>query len=79
MDARYIAIKDFDMNQGDGINVSLWMQGCEHKCEGCYSPHTWDFNKGHVFTDNTINFIVELLSKDGIIISCKLHFRRTKK
>ena len=66
MDARYIAIKDFDMNQGDGINVSLWMQGCEHKCEGCYSPHTWDFNSGHIFTANTIDFIIDLLSKDGI-------------
>ena len=66
MVARYITIKDFDMNQGDGINVSLWMQGCEHKCEGCYSPHTWDFNSGHVFTANTIGFIINLLSKDGI-------------
>ena len=66
MDARYIIIKDFDMNQGDGINVSLWMQGCEHKCEGCYSPHTWDFNSGHIFTANTIDFIIDLLSKDGI-------------
>ena len=66
MDARYITIKDFDMNQGDGINVSLWMQGCEHKCEGCYSPHTWDFNSGHIFTANTIDFIIDLLSKDGI-------------
>ena len=66
MDARYITIKDFDMNQGDGINVSLWMQGCEHKCEGCYSPHTWDFNSGHIFTANTIDFIINLLSKDGI-------------
>ena len=66
MDARYITIKDFDMNQGDGINVSLWMQCCEHKCEGCYSPHTWDFNSGHIFTANTIDFIIDLLSKDGI-------------
>ena len=58
MDARYIAIKDFDMNQGDGINVSLWMQGCEHKCKGCYSPHTWDFNTGNLFTVNTIDYII---------------------
>ena len=66
MDARYIAIKDFDMNQGDGINVSLWFSGCEHRCPGCYSPHTWDFNQGELFTDKTIDFIIHLLSKDGI-------------
>ena len=42
------------------------MQGCEHKGEGCYSPHTWDFDSGHIFTANTIDFIIDLLSKDGI-------------
>ena len=64
MIARYNTIKDFDMHQGDGINVSLWMQGCEHRCKGCYSPHTWDFNEGHEFTDETIDTIIHLLSKD---------------
>jgi anaerobic ribonucleoside-triphosphate reductase activating protein len=62
--ARYNTIKDFDMHQGDGINVSLWMQGCEHRCKGCYSPQTWDFNTGYVFTDDTIEEIIHLLSKD---------------
>ena len=66
MDARYITIKDFDMNQGDGINVSLWLSGCEHKCPGCYSPHTWDFNQGELFTPKTIDFIINLLKKDNI-------------
>ena len=66
MDARYITIKDFDMNQGDGINVSLWFSGCEHKCPGCYSQHTWDFNQGELFTNKTIDFIIHLLKKDGI-------------
>lgn len=62
--ARYNTIKDFDMHQGDGINVSLWMQGCEHRCKGCYSPQTWDFNTGYVFTEDTIEEIIHLLSKD---------------
>ena len=66
MDARYLSIKDFDMNQGDGINVSLWLSGCEHKCPGCYSPHTWDFNQGELFTPKTIDFIINLLKKDNI-------------
>lgn len=64
MIARYNTIKDFDMHQGDGINVSLWMQGCEHRCKGCYSPQTWDFNVGYEFTDETIDEIIHLLSKD---------------
>lgn len=63
---KYAAIKDFDINQSDGISVSLWMQGCEHRCEGCHNVDTWDFNKGYDFTDDTINKIKYLLKKDGI-------------
>ena len=66
MNVRYNSIKDFDIQQGDGVNVSLWFQGCEHKCEGCFSPHTWDFNKGELFTQDTIDYIINLLTKDKI-------------
>lgn len=63
---RYNSIKDFDINQSEGISVSLWMQGCEHHCEGCYNKDTWDFNKGYEFTYETIDKIINLLTKDNI-------------
>lgn len=66
MSCRYNAIKDFDINQSKGVSVSLWWQGCEHRCEGCFSPHTWNFEEGEEFTEETIKYIVYLLTKDSI-------------
>ena len=63
---RYNRIKDFDIKQGDGINVSLWVQGCSHRCTGCHNSETWDFKGGKPFTLETISHIVDLLTKDNI-------------
>lgn len=63
---RYSAIKDFDINQSDNICVSLWMQGCEHRCEGCHNQETWSFNDGIEFTLETIDKIIKTLTKDNI-------------
>lgn len=66
MECRYSAIKDFDMNQAEGISVSLWMQGCEHKCEGCFNKSTWSFEDGKKFTKKTIETVLYYLAKDDI-------------
>lgn len=63
---RYNSIKDFDIKQGDGINVSLWTQGCSHRCKGCHNPETWDFKGGKPFTLETASSIIDLLTKDKI-------------
>lgn len=63
---RYNSIKDFDIKQGDGINVSLWTQGCSKRCRGCHNPETWNFDGGQSFTFETITEIIKLLTKDKI-------------
>ena len=35
-----------DTTNGEGICVSLWVQGCPHHCKGCHNPESWDFNGG---------------------------------
>ena len=57
---RYVCIKDFDIAQGPGIHVSLWTQGCIHKCTGCHNPETWDLEGGREFTNKEIIKIIEL-------------------
>ena len=56
---RFSKIKDNDVANGIGINMSLWTQGCPHHCKGCFNLETWDFNGGKEFTikvtDNMIN------------------------
>ena len=54
----------------DGINVSLWFQGCEgpygKNCKGCHNPETHDFRGGKEFNDEVINKVLELCDKEYI-------------
>lgn len=38
-----------DMRNGTGLRVTLFVSGCENKCEGCQNPQTWDANNGIQF------------------------------
>ena len=37
------------MLNGDGIRVSLWVSGCNHNCNQCQNPQTWNINSGIPF------------------------------
>ena len=43
---RYAQIKHNDTVDGEGIVVSLWMQGCPIHCPGCHNPQSWDIGNG---------------------------------
>lgn len=62
----YSVIKDCDIADGEGVRISLFVSGCRHHCKGCFNQETWDFNYGKEFTDNTIDFIIDLLDKPYI-------------
>lgn len=36
-----------DCIDGEGISVSVWMQGCPLRCKGCHNEHLWDFEGGY--------------------------------
>lgn len=46
----YHNITKDDMLNGKGLRVVLWVAGCEHQCEGCQNPLTWNPNSGLPFT-----------------------------
>ena len=62
----YATIKKFDIANGPGVRVSLFVSGCRHKCKNCFNSEAWDFNYGAPFTEETINEIIEALDKDYI-------------
>lgn len=35
---------------GTGIRMTVFVQGCPHRCEGCHNPQTHDFNGGKIET-----------------------------
>lgn len=63
---RYHNITKDDMLNGDGLRVVLWVSGCEHRCENCQNPVTWDINDGLVFDEKAKKEIFDLLDKDYI-------------
>lgn len=63
---RYHNITHDDMLNGDGIRVVLWVAGCEHRCEGCHNPVTWNPEGGKLFTVNEMDEIDAELSKDYV-------------
>ena len=64
---RYNKIRKMDISNGPGIRVSIFMQGCEFHCKGCFNPETWDFKCGNEFTDETIKKVLDLCNQDHIV------------
>lgn len=49
---RYHNITTCDMVNGEGLRTVLWVAGCEHKCEGCQNPCTWNPESGILFNED---------------------------
>lgn len=55
-----------DMRNGTGLRVTLFVSGCNNKCEGCQNPQTWDINSGIPIDENALDEIFETLEKPYI-------------
>ncbi len=62
----YGEIKKFDIANGPGVRVSLFVSGCRHHCKNCFNEATWDFSFGKPFTQDTVQEILKALSPDYI-------------
>lgn len=62
----YATIKKYDIANGTGVRVSLFVSGCTHHCKGCFNAETWDFNYGKPFTKEVEDEIITALSKSYI-------------
>ena len=62
----YGTIKNCDIANGEGVRVTLFVSGCTNRCKNCFQPQTWDFEYGTLFTAETENHLLELLTPDYI-------------
>lgn len=63
---RYAKINELDVTNGKGLGISIFVQGCDIHCKGCFNQETWDFNDGKEFTDEILNKVIDLLNKPYI-------------
>jgi anaerobic ribonucleoside-triphosphate reductase activating protein len=56
---------------GEGLRYTIFLSGCKHRCEGCHSPHTWDFKYGQ--SEDIVSIFNDIYLKrhyiDGVSIS----------
>ena len=57
----YADIKQYDVANGPGVRVSVFVSGCTHYCKGCFNEEAWDFNYGQPFTEETIATILRYM------------------
>lgn len=63
---RYASMRNLDISNGEGVGVSLFVQGCDRHCFNCFNPETWDFNGGKEWTEKTKNKFMELIDRPYI-------------
>ena len=63
---RYASMRNLDISNGEGVGVSLFVQGCDRHCFNCFNPDTWDFNGGKEWTEEEKNKFMELIDRPYI-------------
>ncbi len=63
---RYAQIRSMDISNGEGVGVSLFVQGCDRHCFNCFNPNTWDFNGGKEWTEEIKNKFMKLIDRPYI-------------
>ena len=66
---RILDITAPDINNGNGIRITLWVAGCTHKCKGCHNAWTCDYNQGIKFIENKdaiLNKLSNWLQRDYV-------------
>lgn len=60
---KYADIKYFDVINGEGVRVSIFVSGCSHHCEHCFNPKTWNPNYGSEFDETVKQNIFDYIKK----------------
>lgn len=70
MDIRIAGTQSCSLVNGPGIRFVVFTQGCNHLCEGCHNPLSWDTNGGMTVKTKTLAEVIKRHNKiDGITLS----------
>lgn len=63
---RYAQIRPFDVANGEGIRVSVFVTGCTHRCPGCFNEAYQDFDYGQEWTAETTRQLIRYLQSPAV-------------
>ena len=63
---RYSSMRNLDISNGEGVGVSLFVQGCPFHCKNCFNSDTWDFNGGKEWTEEIKDKFMKLIDRPYI-------------
>ena len=63
---RYALIRKMDVSNGEGIGISLFVQGCHFHCKNCFNPETWDFEGGKEWNEEIKKKFLKLASDEHV-------------
>lgn len=53
------------INSITGFTTTIYISGCEHKCKGCFSPQTWNYENGEEYSiDELYNIFINSHNKN---------------
>lgn len=67
---RIAGIVEDSIVDGPGLRLTIFVQGCPHRCPGCHNSHTWDFDGGiEMDVDELIGMLDRNPLLSGVTIS----------
>ena len=60
---RYAQSRSMDISNGEGVGVSLFVQGCHFHCKNCFNSETWDFNGGKEWNEKVQESFIKLANR----------------
>ena len=70
MNIRIAGVVDDSIVDGSGIRMTVFVQGCPHRCAGCHNPETHDISGGRdVDAAEIIDQMLDNVLLDGVTLS----------
>ena len=63
---RYSSMRNLDISNGEGVGVSLFVQGCHFHCKNCFNQDTWDFSGGKEWNREIEDEFMKLVNRPYI-------------
>lgn len=63
---KYSKIDECECCNGLDVGMSLYIQGCNRHCKGCFNQDTWNFDDGKTFQEESYKHFIQLSQRPYI-------------